>query len=483
MHVVSLRRAIYMCASIDGDVNHVTADGSRSERHDDAPSEDRTDDATASGPAASSGTLRRRRLINLVGLIALVLFGIAGAAVLFMTRATLTPAERTETVYTVATMQAERSDNAPILSVFGEIAAGRETDLRALVQGEVVTVGDYFRNGGTVKKGDLLLGIDTFDYVAAVDELKAQVAETRARIAEARARLASERASLSEDRSILEIKQRDVARFERLNKKGTVSDQSLDQARIEYTTQQQKVAQREASAEAEQARLAQQQAALDRLQVAQKRAERDLERTELRAPFDGFLSQVSAQVGSLLGPNDRVAHLAASDSLEARGHLSDAQYGRLLADGGLAGRPATVTWKVGPETLSYKAEVRRITSEIDPQSGGVTFYAVLAANGLDLPIRPGAFVEIELPDRRFPDSVRLPSVAVHDDSRVFVVEDGRLAARDVTVLAREGDDVIVDGDLGGVRVVLTRFNEMAPGVRVNDPSAGAPETAGADSGR
>ncbi len=472
---------------IDGNVKQVAPDSSKSEWTETRPTARDGDLLRVSGAPEAPGGVRsgrRRRMVNYVGLIALILAGVAGAVALFMTRSTLTPAERGETVYSVSTMAAERSDNFPVITAFGEIAAGREADMRALVQGEVVEVGDYFRNGGTVRQGDLLLRIDPFDYVAAVDELKAQIAETRARVAEARARLASERSALIEDRSILEIKAQDVQRFERLNQKGTISDQSLGNARIEYQTQQQKVTQREAAIEAEQARMQQQQAALERLQVSLARAERDLTRTELRAPFDGFLSQVSAQVGSLLGPSDRVAHLVAADSLEARGHLSDAQYGRLLADGGLDGRPATVTWKMGPERLTYEAVISRITSEIDPGSGGVTFYALLAADGLDLPIRPGAFVEIELPDRRFPDTIRLPAVAVHDDNRVFVIEEGRLVRRDVEVLARQGDDVIVDGELeGGARVVLTRFNEMAPGVRVRDAAAGGDDGAEAASGR
>ncbi len=99
---------------------------------------------------------------------------------------------------------------------------------------------------------------------------------------------------------------------------------------------------------------------------------------------------------------------SARRSWRARGHLSDAQYGRLLADGGLDGRLAKVVWTVGSGKLAYDAIIARITAEIRPETGGVTFYALLAADGLDLPIRPGAFVSIELPDRRFPDSIPHP---------------------------------------------------------------------------
>jgi multidrug efflux pump subunit AcrA (membrane-fusion protein) len=420
---------------------------------------------------------RRRRLVNIVAFAGLVVFGVAGAAALIATRPELKPAERQEPVFTVETVAVEIGAQNPRLTVFGEVAAGQETVLRALVQGEIVEAAPAFRNGGVVRKGDLLFRIDPFEYEAAVAETKAQIAETRARIAEAEARLNSEKVSLEQDREMWTLRNADAERVVRLHKRGNISDKSRDQALMDLSQQTQTVARREAAIKSEDAKLQQQRAALDRQKVALARAERNLERTQLRAPFDGFLSEVSAHEGALLGVNETVARLVGAGSLEARGHLSDAQYGRLLKDGGLEGRPAQVRWRVGEETLAYDAVVARLTAEIRPETGGVTFYALIDADGLDLPIRPGAFVEISLPDRRFPEAIRLPATAVHDDRRVFVLADGRLAERPVRVLARDGDDVILSGDLaGGDRVVLTRFSEMAPGLKALDPrlSDGAP---------
>lgn len=400
---------------------------------------------------------RRRRWVNGIAFVVILLAGVIVMAGLIRTKPELAPVERQETVYNVRTQEVAFNDNRPELKVFGEIAAGHQTDLRALVAGDIVSISQNFRNGGAVKGGEALIVIDPFEYEAAI-------AETRAKIAETEARIRSERVSLDLDKDVWTLRNDDAERFKRLHKKGSVSTKSRDQAIMDLSLQTQTVARREAAIETERAKLEQQKVAL-------QRAERDLKRTVLRAPYDGFLSQVTVQRGSFVNNNDRIAHLVGSGAFEAQGHLSDAQYGRLLQDGGLQGRPATVSWKVGDKTITYDSVIARQTASIDAGTGGVTFYALLDAEGLDLPIRPGAFVEISLPDRYFPQSARLPAVAVHDDSRVFVLEDGRLRARAVTILGREGDDVIVEGALQpGERVVLTRFTEMAPGVRAQDPA-------------
>jgi len=419
--------------------------------------EDAAPGAAASGQVSPYRPGRRRLWFNGIAFFAILLIGIAVMVLLVRTKPELAPVAKQETVYTVSTQPVVFTDNRPELTVFGEIAAGQQTDLRALVQGDVMSVAENFRNGGAVRRGRALLTIDPFEY-------EAKIAETKALIAEANARIRSETLSLKTDREVLELKETDVERFRNLRKKGSVSAKSLDQALVDLNLQQQTVARREAAILAEKARLEQHKVALER-------AERDLKRTVLRAPFDGFLSAVTVQKGSVVNSSDKIAHLVGSGAFEAQGHLSDAQYGRLLQDGGLEGRPATVRWTVGKEVITYDAVIARLTASIDADTGGVTFYALLDAEGIDLPIRPGAFVEISLPDRHFPDSARLPAIAVHEDSRVFVLEDGRLVARAVRVLGREGDDVIVDGELKpGEHVVLTRFTEMAPGVRALDPA-------------
>ena len=65
--------------------------------------------------------------------------------------------------------------------------------------------------------------------------------------------------------------------------------------------------------------------------MAQARAERDLASTRLIAPFDGYLTGISAALGKRLGVNDRVVRLLDQARLDIRIHLSDGDYGRLVS--------------------------------------------------------------------------------------------------------------------------------------------------------
>ena len=103
--------------------------------------------------------------------------------------------------------------------------------------------------------------------------------------------------------------------------------------------------------------------------------------------------------------------------------------------------------------------------------GGVAAFASLEALPEDTRLRAGAFVEVLLEGPELQRAVRLPPAAVFDGGTVYRIgADDRLEAVEVAVRAREGASLLVQGPLeDGQRVVLTRFPEIAPGVRVQVP--------------
>lgn len=395
--------------------------------------------------------------------------GVGGFVYLVQTRPSLSPNEVRERIWPVEVQAIALGEVQPELRLYGEIVAGREVELRALVAGEVEQVAENFRDGGVVETGQVLVTIDSFDYQADYDEAQAQLNEARAKQDEIAARRAAEEAALVRDREMLDLRERDVERVSRLHRSGNVSDRTLDDAKLELSRQRQVLDMRGHALSAEDARLRQQEATVRRLEVALRRAERDLANTRFVAPFRGFLADTQAEVGKRLGVNDRLARLIDSRRMEARAHISDAEYGRILADGdaSIIGRPARVLWRSGADSFSFDAAVVRVGAEVDPTTGGIAIYVRLNPIGRDFPIRPGAFVEIRLPDRRYAKVARLPESAVFDQETVFVVRDDRLEARRVRIVGYAGDDALIEGELGtGDRVVTTRFTEIGPGVKV-----------------
>jgi len=411
-------------------------------------------------------TRSRKVVIPLV----LIAVAVIGAMRLVATKSDVPAAAPEEKVWVVETSAVAFTDEQPDLVLFGEVVAAREVALRARVGGPVQSVADNFVDGGTVEAGDVLVSIDPFDFEQDVVERRAGLDEAKARRAEMTSAIAVERAMLVEDERQLAITGRDVARRESLVG-NAVSEKGLDEARMTLSrAEAQRLARRQAISTLE-ARIEQQAAVIARAEAALARAERALADTALKAPFAGYIAEASAQPGEQLSRGDLLARLIDSGRLEVRFHMSETQFGRAFADAAAdAPRGAEVRWHIGDSLRRFAAEVDRIDSEIDPASGGVTAFARFTepSKNAFAGLRPGAFVEISVPGRRYRQVARLPATALHDDATVYVVVEDRLQPRAVALERRDGESVLVIGELGeGEQVAVTRFTEIGPGVKVS----------------
>ncbi len=206
-----------------------------------------------------------------------------------------------------------------------------------------------------------------------------------------------------------------------------------------------------------------------RARIVEREARR-LAETEalLRASFDGVFQNVAVQVGQRLSVNDRVGNLIDTGRLEARFHISDAQYGRLTSTSlGVIGRKARVIWRVGQREVVLNAAVARVGAQIDAASGGGELFAHIEDRDAASSLRPGAFVEVLIPDRTYANVARVPETVLHPGNVVYGVEDGRLVPRRAEIVGRAGNDVLLRGELSdGERLVTTQSVAIAPGLRV-----------------
>jgi RND family efflux transporter MFP subunit len=409
-----------------------------------------------------------KRLFKVI-LPVLAIAAAVGAAGWLKSTKPVTPASPPrERVWVVEAARVAFADVRPELSLFGEVVAAREVALRALVAGPVQAVSERFVDGGTVAAGEVLVTIDPFDFEQDVAERRAELDEARARLAEMTAGLGGERAMLEEDRRQLELTRRDVERRESLLG-SAVSEKGLDEARLSLSRAEAQRLLREQAIATMEARIDQQHAVIARTQAALARARRGLADATLKAPFDGYLADIAAQPGEQLGRGERVARLIDSSRLEVRCHLSDAQFGRAFAGLDAEERVARVRWRIGDEVREFDAVIDRIDSEIDPTTGGMTAFARIVDHGKAAfaSLRPGAFVEVVVPDRLYRQVARLPATALHGDDTVYAVVEGRLEPRAVELLRRYGETVLVVGEIAeGEEVATTRFTEIGPGVRV-----------------
>jgi membrane fusion protein, multidrug efflux system len=379
------------------------------------------------------------RLRKIAVPVLVLMAGFFGFSMLVATKPQTKPAENRETVWSVAAQKVAYDIYQPRIAAFGELRPRREVNLRALVSGEVIATRSGFEDGARVAKGDVLLEIDPFTY--------------ENQLADARAQLKGAKAVLKERQAAAKLARQEKARAQKLFKKGTVSQKTVDDKNTDATIKA--------------ARAEQQQSAVDRINVQVKKAKRDLANTKVVAPFSGFLANITAREGRVLNPNDQVGVLLDSDNFDVVFNLSDAEYGRFLErNSEVVGRPVNVVWQLGGERIELTAEIERVGAQISQTTRGVDVYARI--NGkLPSNLRGGAFVTVELLAQPVPDVMPISKDALYGDNFIYLVENGRLARHIIDDYVDDGARILLkSGLVPGALVLMTRFNEAAPGVAV-----------------
>lgn len=383
------------------------------------------------------------------------------------------PAKRPpfKTVYTVDTVVAQAGNFQPSMIVYGEVQASRTVDLRSLVAGKIVEVNPNLQVGGRVEKGDPLFQVDKFNYQTALESAQSNAIEARARITENQAMISIEDARIKSLKEQLALAESDLERIKQLRSRGSATPRAVEERELIVSQRAQALEQSRLNRVVQQSKIDQLNAVVVRAERSIVEAERNLKDTAFLAPMTGVIRENNASEGRLISANDMVVSMYRDDELEVRFTLTDQRFGRIQSDNtGVIGRDVEVIWVVGGEEYRYQATIDRIGAQIMSDRGGVEVIARIEESITESPLRPGAFVELIVPDKSFINNYRIPETALYNESTVYVSVEGKLVAKDVKVLARDGDAIIVDGELSdGDEVLVTRIAEISEGLNVRPP--------------
>lgn len=178
---------------------------------------------------------------------------------------------------------------------------------------------------------------------------------------------------------------------------------------------------------AERERVARARSGLEAAEVKLQRAQLELQRTRVTAPFAGRVANLKAVPGQWVRPGDELLTLVALDPIRVEVQVLEGEIG-FLAPGARA--------SVALAAFPGERFAGRIAS-LNPLVEGSTRTArvtLLVPNPRGR-ILPGMYARVALDARRFPDRVLVPRAAVLERDRrpmLFVVEDGRAKWRYVT---------------------------------------------------
>ena len=232
----------------------------------------------------------------------------------------------------------------------------------------------------------------------------------------------------------LEVAQKEWSRAEELEKKGIVSTKDMDEARLRYES----------------------------AKHAKARAEYELQKTAIVAPFAGIVTERNVNIGETVTPGTAVATVADFDPLVARFRVAETEIGPVKV-----GQPVTLEIPSRENDTQY-ARVSLVSPVIDEGTGTVKLTAYLKNPGFN--IKPGTFVRARVVAATHDSALTIPKRALvsEDDSHhVFTVASDTTRRVPVTPGITDGQYVeILSGLSAGDRVITVGQGGLKPGDKV-----------------
>ncbi len=318
----------------------------------------------------------------------------------------------------------------------GSVIPARRVVVQAQVGGVVTWVNPNLVMGGRVKEGDVLLKVDSRDY-------QVQVEERRAAMEQAEAQLLLEQGQQV-------VAQREWELFKDSSKDST--DPSLA-----LRGPQRRIA--EVNVEAAKARL--------------RKAQLDLGRTNIKAPFNAFVQSGVVEVGQVVSPQSQIATLIGTDEFWVNVSVPvDALQGLKFADAEAhSGTAATVVQEVGTKEIERSGTVLRLVPELDTL-GKMARVMVRIDDPLGLenqdaqPILLGAQVRVTIDGTTQAQVAKVPRSAVHNGRWIYVWDDGKLLTREVFIVDGTRDDVWISGVEAKTPLITSRIATPVDGMKL-----------------
>lgn len=387
--------------------------------------------AAASASRASTDSKRRRRLFISAGLL-------VGALVLYGLRQTVwAPDPLTVRVGAVSRGLVEATVTN---SKAGTVAARRRSRIASEIGGRVVEVAR--REGDRVKQGEVLVRLADVSYAAQAELARQGVAVSRARL---------EDQCLRRDRS-----KREFARIRELAERNVVSADRLDA--LQYAYDSARVACQGAKAELAQA------------EARRVSAEADLAKTTINAPFDGIVAEVNVEVGEWVTPSPplltspSVVDLIDPRSIYVSAPMDEVDSGEIRA-----GLPVKLTIDSKPGQ-TFRGKVSRVAPyvvDLESQNRTLEIEVELDDRDLAATLLPGTSADAEVILESRGDVLRVPTSALLQNQTVLVLEDGRLAEREVVLGLRNWQFAEVESGLSEDEPIVIALDrvEIEAGVR------------------
>ncbi len=378
-------------------------------------------------------------------------------------------AQRGEPSRMVRVIEVPMLELVPSAEGYGPVRPARVWTAVVQVAGRVVQIHPKLRDGEILPKETLLVRIDPVDYELALAQNQAELAELEVQESNARA-------SLTIEQRNLQLARQDLERKRKLVQQGTGSQSIADEAeRAMLATR--------ISVQNLRNNLALIPTQRKLLEAKAARAQRDLERTAIRAPFDLRVANLQVEADQFVSVGQSLFQGDAVERVEIQAQVAMSSLRRLFIGRpdikvdvarlneqlpGMVGLTPLVRLDLGNHVAEWQAEFVRFSDHVDAETR--TMGVVVAVDrpfdkikpGYRPPLSKGMFVQVVLRGKSQAPRLVVPRATVRGGAVYVVDQDSRLRRRQVQVLFSQGDYSVIGKGLDrGERVLVS---DLVPAV-------------------
>jgi HlyD family secretion protein len=364
----------------------------------------------------------------------------------------------------IRTTTVERGPIRSLVSTNGKIEPVENFESHAPISTTVKRL--LVKEGDHVRKGQLLLELDDAD-------IRAQAARAQARLTAAQADQSAFKtggtheevltvdAQLTKARGDLNLAQRNLDSLRRLQQQGAASpgevrqaEDTLQRAQADVAFLQQKQKDRYSQPEA-----AKGQADVSEAQAAFDAASDALQKSNVRAPFDGIVYSLPVKQGAFVQAGELLLQEADLSRVLARVFVDEPDVGRIVA-----GQKVEVTWDAVPGRI-WTGVVASIPSTVKLRGARNVGEATCTVDNHDLRLLPNVNVGVAIVTAENANVLTLQRDALRiDDSKPYVyqVVDGHLHRRDVEIALQNLTRVEITSGLSEGAVVALASDDPKP---------------------
>ena len=377
----------------------------------------------------------------------------AAAAALIASKPKPKPVTVAERAWLVAAETVAARRYRPGVTLYGRIESLWSSQLTAGVAADVREVAVV--EGDRVAKGQVLVRLDDRDARLQLLQREAELRQAEARIAAEQLRHEANLETLPRERQLLALTRGEVARLQDLVTKKVGAQSQLDTARQAAEKQAIALSARQQAVDEHPSRLAEVEGVRARAAALRDQAILEVERCEVRAPFNGRIVEVMVSPGRRTRVGDPLVDLFDTDALVLRAQLP-ARHLPVVRAARAAGEPLIVHGEI--DGVSISGELRSLAGEATSGTGGVDGLFTVTTGADE--VSQGRFVRLELALPETGGLVALPHEALYGTDRIYTIdEQSRMRPQRVE---RVGEWRDPDGDIR----VLVRAVDLPDGARV-----------------